>query len=206
MFMGRRAIATALISALAIAGCSQPNDSTPLISFEIPNTWYSLDVNGLNAAQTSWLTATPSDAITEATMDLRAWATSPNIDAADLFSNTPPQRMQAVTFTRPLFTEEVAALSENPENLKDVVLAVNSKVAGDGLDVRLNLVNTSTDIYFLQQELAWDFGGVTQSIKIRAAADLTKSTLSVFWLRCSDTCFISEAKTSEKIISSIRIG
>jgi hypothetical protein len=74
---------------------------------------------------------------------------------------------------------------------------------GDGLDIRRNDVSVVDGLTYLEQELAWDFAGVTQTIFVRAAADLDSKTLTIFWLRCSDSCIADESETVSSVLEKL---
>jgi hypothetical protein len=179
----------------------------PLITVQLSQNWYEVPSDSLQNIQSGWSTdGTSVDRDVVVSLQ-QAWSLSPNTVAADFFANTAPQRLQAYTQTRTLQDAEVSALAATSQSIQDVVVPVSDRSVGDGLDVRRNDVSVADGMTYLEQELAWDFAGVTQTIYVRAAADLDSKTLTIFWLRCSDSCIADESETVSKVLEKLtRVG
>jgi hypothetical protein len=194
-----------VVVALATAtlfSCAAPSVE-PLLTLRLSQKWYEIPSDSLQNIQSSWsVEGTSADRDVVVSVQ-QAWSLSPNTVAADFFTNTAPQRLQAYTQTRTLQESEVTALSEASQSIQDVVVLVSDRSVGDGLDIRRNDVSVVDGLTYLEQELAWDFAGVTQTIFVRAAADLDSKTLTIFWLRCSDSCIADESETVSTVLEKL---
>lgn len=190
------------LAAATLFSCAAPSVE-PLINVPFSQKWFEVSVDSLQDVESGWSLAGNSADVSLVVNSQQAWSVSPNTVAADLFTNTAPQRLQAYTQTRALQDAELAALLATSQFIQDAVVAVSSRTAGDGLDVRRNDVSNVNGLTYLEQELAWDFAGVTQTIFVRAAADLDTKTLTIFWLRCSDSCIADESKTVSNVLEKL---
>lgn len=204
MFSRGRIFAGLVFASLALSGCGQIDVSSHIFEPKVPSQWLPVATAEIDSAKSAWIQGSPSDALADAILDFQAWSTSENVTAEDVFSNTSPQRLQAVLITREIFNEELAELEKNPESLEDLVIPISTKIAGDGLEVRQNEVSGSGSVYWLEQEVAWDFSGVTQTLHLVAAADIETEIVTMFWVRCSDTCLADAANEVDRVFSQIQ--
>jgi len=193
------------LAAATLFSCAASN-AEPLLNVQLSQKWYEVPSESLQNIQSGWsadATLTDRDVVVSLQ---QAWSLSPNTVAADFFTNTAPQRLQAYTQTRTLQDSEVSALSITSQSIQDVVVLVSDRSVGDGLDVRRNDVSVVDGVTYLEQELAWDFAGVTQTIYVRAAANLDSKTLTIFWLRCSDSCIADESETVSNVLEKLTLA
>jgi hypothetical protein len=195
----------AALAAATLSGCSAES-ANPIIEIKLSKKWFEVSSESLNGVESSWSSSRVSAEMDVKTLSQQAWSLSPNTSATDLFSNYAPQRLQAYVQTRFLQPQELNAIDLSSQALQDVVVSVSSRTAGDGLEVRKNNVSESNGVLSLDQELAWDYAGVTQTIFVRAAADLSSRVLTIFWLRCSDTCVAEESATISNVFSKLSIN
>jgi hypothetical protein len=189
-------------AAATLFSCAAPS-LEPLLTVQLSQKWYEVPADSLQNIQSGWsVDGTSADRDVVVSVQ-QAWSLSPNTVAADFFTNTAPQRLQAYTQTRALQESEVSGLSANSQSIQDVVVLVSDRSVGDGLDVRRNDVSVVDGLTYLDQELAWDFAGVTQTIYVRAAADLDSKTLTIFWLRCSDSCIADVSETVSNVLEKL---
>jgi hypothetical protein len=203
----RRAVGLWVVAALAattLSGCSAES-ANPVIEIKLSKKWFEVSSESLKDVEASWSGLGVSAETDIKTISQQAWSLSPNTSASDLFSNYAPQRLQAYVQTRFLQSQELSALGLSAQALQDVVVSVSSRTAGDGLEVRKNNISESNEVLSLDQELAWDYAGVTQTIFVRAAADLNSKVLTIFWLRCSDTCVAEESSTISNVIANLSV-
>lgn len=197
-----------LAAILMVAACAAPaqqqvGEPDGGIFFEVPADWTEVAAADLEAAQANWRQEGASAAADSAIIWQSAWSADELVTPADVFANEVPQRLITYAQSRTLYPEERSALKANPNAIADAVLAVGLVEPGDGLEVRQNRISNRSGWLVLEQELAWDTGGVTQTMKVRAMVDAGMTQLRLFWIRCSDTCFFDEAEIAERVLKSL---
>lgn len=203
MLSRSRMLAFLVSTGIALSGCGQENNLAPLFEPKVPSQWLPIEEVEIESAKAAWLQSSPSDAISGSMIELKMWSASTGTSAEDVFSNVSPQRVQAVLLSREIFNEELASLELEPTSIADLVIPISTKIAGDGLVVRQNEVTGTGSSFVLEQEVAWDFSGITQTLRLVAEADLESEVMTIFWVRCSDTCFADGSNQVDRVFSQI---
>jgi len=208
-----KSLRIALVSVVAavLSACSAPayhhvGDSTAGIFFNVPREWTSMDPALVTKAQSGWNSSDAGSAIVNAITWQQVWIESAKTTTTEVFGNKPSDSPIVYASARTLYSEEKQGIAGDVLTaLQDVVLPVSSATADDGLDVRENRTITINGHQGIRQKLSWDVNGVTQTFGVRLLLDSTQSKLFTVIARCSDTCWVSQGDTLNRILASITL-
>ena len=203
---------SAVVMALSLAGCGQtsklyPSSKKEGVFFSVPKNWSGITTKSLNQYE-----AKTAENESDSKVSLVKWqiAYSPNkkIKAADVFTLQTPSHPLVFARVRALSESEINEVSYN--TLRDVIIPLTQLVNGDSTqdpgfsiladeEVIEKAARGVRTVYTLTIE------DVKQTISQTALVANDRSTMYIFVVRCTTTCYDKNKKTINEIVNSFTV-
>jgi hypothetical protein len=198
---------------LLLASCGTPSklysvDKADGVYFTAPQGWHEISQDSINAVEAKSQAAGAADRLALVHWQI-GYSLDKNFKAEEILSLKAPEKPVVYVRVRSMSSDEMNAVSYN--TLRDLVVPLTSWASGS--DSSAPPLSISDDSEIVQKggrgvHTQFTFkatDGIEQTIDQSALMSNDRSTLYIMIVRCSKSCFDSNRKVLEKIVTSFTV-
>jgi len=198
---------------LLLASCGTPSklyaaDKADGVYFTVPHDWHEISQDSINAVESKSQAAGAADRLALVHWQI-GYSVEKNFKAENVLSLKAPEKPVVYVRVRSMSSDEMNAVSYN--TLRDLVVPLTTWASGS--DASAPPLSISDDSEIVQKggrgvHTQYTFkgsGGIEQTIDQSALMANDRSTLYIMIVRCSKSCFDSNRKVLEKIVTSFTV-